>query len=843
MLLLAPGLSMAAYNTLFSDSIIAKNDSSKVKVASVKTDLEYPVYYTAKDSMRFNLIEQKMYLFGEAEVKYDKITLKANYIEFSFKNKVVTAEGTTDSTGKLIGTPEFSEGEQKFEAKKIMYNFESKKGKITDVVTQDGDSYIHGETVKKDEHDNMYIKDGKYTTCNNKENPHFYIKSSKLKIIPDDKIVTGPANLMIQGVPTPLALPFGFFPNSKGDRKSGILLPFPGQSAENGFFIKDGGYYIGLSDYLDLTLRGDIYTKGSWGARAMSNYNWRYHFNGNVSLGYSRFKFSEKGLTNYREQNDYFIRWTHNQDTKARPNSRFTANVNFGSSSYNYLNSKSTNDVLNNNFNSNVSYTKSWKGKYTLGTNLRQSQSTMSKSVEGSLPAINFNVARFYPFQRGESVGTKKWYENIGVSYSTIAESKVIAPDTNFFQKSTLMNAQKGMKHDIPVSTSIKFLKYFTLTPTVNYSERWYLETIKKEFVTLKKVNSDLDSTTYLKTDTIEGFNASRDYSMSASVSTKLYGMYQFKGNGIKAIRHVFSPNVGFTYIPQQYTLVSVENDTATLTKNIQPKYSIYEKSMYGGPNYINQGNITYNLVNNVEMKVRSKKDTVSGFKKVKLFENLSVSGYYNLFADSNNWSDVNINARTVLFERFDINYIGIFDPYVTDKTTLRKTKVLYYDSTGKILRMKSSTLAFSFRLAQAKSDANKKKTSVFASPEEMEMINAHPEAYIDFNIPWTLNLNYNLQVLKPTPVETKLVQTLGFSGDLSITANWKVGVTSGYDFINKKLSYTSLNIYRDLHCWEMHFNWVPFGYLKSYSLNINVKSSTLQDLKLSRQRSWYDLK
>lgn len=829
-------LVLKAQSALVTDTLKVVGDTV-VKKVEPQNKFDFPVKYKARDSMRIDVQEEKIYLFGASEIEYDNIVLKAERIEFSMKDNICKAYGIPDSNGKLVGTPEFSDGSQSFKAKELIYNFDTKKGKITEVVTQQGDGFILAKTLKKDPADNYFIKNGKYTTCNQTDHPHFWINASKIKVIPDDKIVMGPANLMIENVPTPLALPFGFFPNNKKGRKSGLLLPFPGESAENGFFLKDGGFYFGGNDYVDLTLKGDIYTKGSWGVRALSNYVWKYRFNGNFSVGISRFNFGERDLPEFKQQRDYFVRWTHNQDAKANPTARFTANVNYGSSQYNFLNSRNTNDVLNNNFNSNIAYTKIWKSKYTLGINARQSQSTLSRKVDGSLPSLNFNVTRFYPFERKNKIGDAKWYENIGVSYSTQFENKLTAPDTSFFKATTFNNAQRGLRHDVPISTSIKFLKFFTFSPSFNYTERWYLQTIQKEFIQTRTHNNEMDSS-YIAERIINAFNANRDVNLNAQISTKIYGMYQIKKGAIKAIRHIITPTVGFNYIPQLYKLELIKNDTAQ--KNLR-YYNRYEKGIYGGPNTIKQGNITYNLINNLEMKVRSAKDTISGFKKIKLFENFSMSGFYNVFADSLNFSPVSVNARTYLLERLDLNCNATLDPYAVNRKTTAKINTYYYKLTGKPLRLSNANFALNWRLDNNKRQQERKSKNV--NQQELAMINANPDAYVDFNVPYSLSVNYNLQITKPHQDTLVVVQTLGFNTDFNLTPKWKIAINSGYDFINKKLSYTSVNIYRDLHCWEMRFNWIPFGFLKSYSIDINVKSPTLQDLKLSRRRSWYDLR
>jgi hypothetical protein len=359
---------------------------------------------------------------------------------------------------------------------------------------------------------------------------------------------------------------------------------------------------------------------------------------------------------------------------------------------------------------------------------------------------------------------------------------------------------------------------------------------LEKEFITTKKVGTDIDSS-YIENRMIDRFNANRDFNVNAQFTTKLYGMFQFKTGPVKAIRHVITPTVGFNYIPQMYKLQTILNDTSIVSPRF---YSTFEKAIYGGPNTVNQGNVTYSLINNLEMKVRSRKDTVSGFKKIKIFENLSVNGFYNVFADSLNWSTINMNARTYLFEKLDINTNAVFDPYRINKKTRARVNESFYSETGRPLRLSNANMALNWRLDNNKKQTERKSKS--AKSDELAMINARPDAYVDFNVPWSLSINYNLQLNKPHQDTSIIIQTLGFNTDFNLTPKWKIAVNSGYDFINKKLSYTSVNIYRDLHCWEMRFNWVPFGFLRSYSIDINVKSSTLQDLKLSRRRSWYDL-
>ena len=795
----------------FSDTMISKDA------------LGSKLQYKASDSIRYDMKNRLVYLFGKVEVYYEDIELKAEEIEINLDSNLVMARGKQDSTGKFYGEPVMKEAGKEFQAHDIKYNFNTKKGIITEVMTHEGESYIHGKKVYKTPDNIMYIRNGKYTTCNLKH-PHYYFSSAKLKIIPKDKIVTGPANLVIEDVPTPIGIPFGFFPNTD-KQQSGILIPTPGESGQFGFFLLGGGYYWGVSDKLSMQLTGDVYSKGSWGSNFISNYNNRYRFNGNLDVRYSIFKNGIEGLPNFSERKDFFLRWNHTQDPKARPNSNFSANVNVGTSQ-NFTNNfnSSTQDFLSATFNSTISYKKTWDEKpFNLAINGFHSQNNVSKAVTVRLPEVAFNVSRLQPLKTKTPGKRNDLLDNFGVSYSMNFKNEVTAGDSLFgLNNLEVLSGQfkNGMRHAIPISTSMKVLKHFTVNPSFNYSEIWYLESVDKKW----------DNTiNELVVDTVNGFVRANSYDMNVNLTTKMYGMYQYKGKMIKALRHVITPSVGLSYIPENNQGLKSYIDST----NNKFEYSIFQNGIYGSTNRQEAGNVNLGLLNNFEMKVRNRKDSLGEDKKIKLLENLGFRSSYNMIADSLRWSNISIDARTNIFRVVSLNYNAQLDPYQLDSLG-RKINLFEVNSTGRIGRLVSSNLAIGFTLKSKQSTTTEKKSN-FGTEQELAYIRANPEAFIDFNVPWTLNVNYNIRYSKPQFVSTT-VQTLNFSGDLSLTQKWKIGMTSGYDFQAKDFTYTTVDIYRDLHCWEMSFNWVPFGIRQSYLFTIKIKSAILQDLKMTRR-------
>lgn len=833
---------LAQNNNIAPDSSKIKNDTIiPVKASESKFALSSKVDYTASDSIRFNIKEQKVYLYGNAVINYEDLELKADYIEIAFGKNELFAKGIADSLNKIAGEPIFTQGTQSFTSSTLSYNFKTKKGIISAIITKEGDSYLHGKTVKKFADNSINMKNGLYTTCDSKH-PHYEIKFSKARIIPDDKIVTGPAYLCIEDVPTPIALPFGFFPNKKG-QLSGILIPSYGESATRGFFLENGGYYMGLGQHFDLALRGDIYSKGSWAFRTISNYSKKYKFTGNIYLGYGSNIEGEKGTPSFSKRKDFNIRWTHSQDAKARPNSRFTANVNAGSSKYNKYNPSSSQDYLSNTMQSNISYSTMIAGIFNFQASMSHSQNTLTKSVALSLPEMSLSVNRFYPLRNPNKAGKLRWYENISVGYSMNAKNYVNTYDSLFWRKETLEQMQNGMKHAIPVSSTVKVLKVFNFTNTINYFERWYLQSVEKHWAYLNDTGA-----AYLRTDTLQGFKAARDFNYSSALSTRLYGMYQFKNCKVIALRHVLTPTLSFGYTPDfgskwwGYYRYYTDQTTGEEKKY----YSIFEQGIYGSPPRDRSGALIFALANNLEMKVRSKKDTLTGTKKISLIDNFTISGGYDVAKDSLNFSRVTMSGRTRLFKNLDISYASSWDPYIINDSTGININKSEWKVNHRLFRPAGTNWAFNLNWSLRSKQKTKPIVSENASEEEIQMIQNNPDNYVDFDQPWSLNIQYQVQYIKSWDatkhmLDGKVIQTLGFNGDINITPKWKIGFRSGYDFEQKDLSYTSIDIYRDLHCWELVFNWIPMGFRKSYNMTIRVKSSVLQDLKLTKKKDFRD--
>lgn len=795
--------------------------------------LSNKVTYIATDSIVMDVENEKVYLYNHAVVEYEDMKLMAGFIELDLKNHLVNAKGI-DSNGVISQIPVSIQGKDEFKAQEIRYDFETKKGKIKNVVTQQGDGYIHGDDIKKSKDNTYYIAKGRYTTCD-LDHPHFYIGANKLKVIPNDKIVTGPAYLNIADVPTPLAIPFGYFPNKAG-RASGILIPSYGESPVWGFFLKDGGFYFGSNEYIDLALTGDIYSNGSYAFKALSRYKKNYYRNGTFGIGYSKILDGDRAFFNTTERNDFFVNWTHNQDAKRKPNSRFSANLNAGTSSYNTFNGDVNSDYQSNTFQSNIAYSKKFVGTpFNFSLNARHSQNTITKKLDLSLPQVSFTMNRIYPFKRKGSVANK-WSDKIGISATLNAKNDINTYDSLLFRSQTLDEMRNGLNLVVPITTSLTLLKYFKLNPSININSRGYFKTIDRNYDPLNSL---------VETDTVNGFRLATDYRFSAGLNTLLYGNYFFKTKRLKQIRHVMTPSVTASYRPDfsadKYGYYrTVTSDSLGNTQ----QYSIFQNGIYGSPPAGKSGVIGVSLNNTFEAKINAKTDTGMVSKKVKLIDNLNISTSYNLAADEFKWSPIRISGRTKLFNVLDINTQTTFDPYQLDSAGIR-TDILELKNSKKIGRLTSSTSSLSFRLTskkqnrtETKNDEKEKETEV--TPQTLEYLRSHPEAFVDFNIPWSLYVSYNINYRKPLRDET-ITQTATFSGDVSLSPKWKFSVRSGYDFTAKKLSLTQVNVYRDLHCWEMSFTWVPFGLRQSFALNLNVKSSTLRDLKLTRKRAWQD--
>ncbi len=821
-----------------TDSIVKKDSTHNKKGTISKQAITKKIKYSATDSVFVHPSKKLVQLYGKAKINYGDITVEADFIEINFNSKVLFAKGMPDSTGKIVGKPVFTEKEKSFKSDNMTYNFNTKKGIIKKIISQEGEGYLHGQTVKKMQDEVINIKHGSYTTCD-RDDPHFELKFSKAKVIPNKKIICGPAFMVVEDVPTPLIIPFGYFPLKKG-RASGILMPAPGESSRQGFYLKNAGYYFGINDYIDMELRGDIYSNLSWAAYSSVRYRKKYKYNGAFNFNYTLNNWGEKGLPDYMSSRDFRITWTHAQDAKARPSSSFSANVNAGSSKYNMFNTTATADRLSNSMQSSISYSKSWSNKFNFSANFRHSQNTLNRKVNVTLPELTFSANRFFPLRRKKQSGKLRWYENISVSYVMNARNEVNVTDTNLFKSTTLDSMRNGINHSIPIQSSIKILKYFNLTNSFNLTERWYFQSIERNWDTLKDRPVDVVHS---------GFGEARDYNFSSSLTTKLYGMMRFKKTfPVNAFRLVLSPSFSFNYRPdfsdpKYHMYRSYMND-----KDQKIVYSIYEQGMYGYPAAGKSGSLGFSLTGNLEMKVKSKKDTITGTKKIVLIENISLSGSYNLAPVIYKWSKINLSGRTRLFNNINISYNALFDPYVVDYNNKNVPEFELQDN-HRLLRMTNDAWAVSLNWSLP---GSKNKKTDFKTKDKT--VKQNP-----YKVPWRISLDYSLgyssiyapyyvwPYFRDTPREwggkTKktFLQTLGLTGSLDITNKWKVTFGSGYDFQNKQISYTHVEISRDLHCWEMHFSWVPLGMYRSYNFTIRAKSSLLQDLKFEKRKSSRD--
>lgn len=790
------------------------------------------IFYDADDSLIFDLEEQKVRMYNNAVVRFDGMELKAAYIEYSFVDHLACAQGLLDTAGVLYGIPQFMDDGPAFSQKSLCFNFKTKKGYSHEVITQDGDVYLHAETAKRHSNNWIHIKDGKFTTCD-AENPHFHFHITKGVVVPNDKIVTGPVYLKVRKVPLPLALPFAWFPNKK-ERSHGVILPGYGNADQLGFFLKGAGYYVPIGDYFDNKLTFDIYTRGSWSVRNVTNYRKKYQYNGNLDISRTVTKIGFSELPSFQKRTDFFIRWNHNQDIKARPNTRFGASINAGTST-NFQNnlSSSQNDLISNTFTSSINWSKSWKSKYNLSVQGRHSQNTLNGNVDLVLPSVSFSRNRFdlpLGFLNRSTSTKKKWFEKIGVSYSVNSENLINTNDSllslnNLGSLSSQM--RNGLKMTGSASTSLKLAKGFvTINPSFNYNEYW----------TAQYIRQSLDPVLLTtEIDTLYGFRRGNNWSAGVSASTKIYGTYALKNSkNVKAFRHVMTPNIGLSYDPfrdfKTYGFFGAGGEFSS--------YNEFDISRYKPNNRSEAGAVTFGLQNNLEMKVRDKAAKKVSYKKVKLIESLNLSSSYNLVADSLNLAPINLRGYTKIGSKLNLSVNSRLSAYDRDSTGA-KINTFLWDSKKKLARMETFTLALntSFKSKNKTSERNTEDVS----KDELEILDRNQGAFVDFSVPWSLNTRYNFNLRKTFLEESQkdsliMTQAIMLNGDLTILKNWKIGFNTGYDFVGKEITVTTLNLYWDLHCWEASFNWVPIGPLKSYSIQLNVKSAMLKDLKLQRR-------
>lgn len=820
----------------------ATQDTIAEKEPRQKTVLEAPITYNAEDSILVSLDGKKVFLYKGATVNYQTIELKADYIELDLQTKEVYAEGVPDSADVVQGTPVFKDGSEEFESKTLRYNFETQKGIITDVKTQQGDGYVHSDRTKKIDAESFILKRGKYTTCD-ADHPHFYLRMTKAKVISNKKIITGPAYLVLEDFPIYFPMiPFGFFPNSPS-YSSGIIIPTYGEEQNRGFFLREGGYYWAASQYFDLTVKGDIYSKGSWGSNLHTNYKKRYKFSGSFDFRYNVNRYSDPGLPDFSRSPGFSLQWSHSQDAKANPFQTFSANVNLSTTSYDKQNSNDVQSYLQTTKSSSISYSKKWENSpFNMSSSFRHSQNSRDSTISLSFPELTFSMSKIYPFKQKGRIGAAKWYEKIGFSYTGNIKNSITAHEEEILKKSLITDWRNGWKHSIPISLpNFNLFKYINVSPSISYSERWYTNYIEQSYA-----YDHIAEEGTLWLDTIYAFKRNYNYSFSLSSQTNIYGMYQIKNpnSRVKAIRHKMSPSVSLSYNPDFTDPKYGFWDTYIDENGKEVAYNRFRDGIFGSATGRESGSINFGLTNNLEAKVAAKSDTITSdedkFEKVKIIDNLGFSGSYNLIADSLNLSNIRISGRTTI-KGVNLNFGGTLDPYATDLNGNKINKYMWNESSGlsKLGRLTNANLSFGMSF-KSKKEENKEE----GEGDNVEQI-VHPDGYIeyyDFDIPWDFRFDYSLSYSKRSPYhDAQINQSLNFSGRLNLTREWNMSLTTNFDVQAREFSFTTFNVNRRLHCWNMSFNFVPFGQRKSYSFTINASSAMLKDLKIDKQRSWFD--
>lgn len=860
---------------LFGDTVVPPRKS---RIVNKRVDLDNAVKFSSSDSMVI-VRRDSAFMYGSSSVAYGDITLDAADISMDLRDNTVYAVGRADTTGEIQGKPVFSDGGDEYEAATMRYNFKTEKGFITNVVTQQGEGYLTGGTTKKDTDDSYYIKDGRYTTCDDHDDPHFWFQLTKAKVRPGKNVVTGPAYMVLAGLPLPLAVPFGYFPFTKS-YASGIIVPTFGDDYNRGFYLSDGGYYFAINDNVDLALTGEIYTKGSWGVAARSTYAKRYKFSGNFSLNYLKTINGEKGSPDYSSQTNFQVLWSHSQDSKANPNMTLSASVNFTTSGYsrNDLNSYYSTSFTENTKSSTVNMTYRFpRSKWSLSTTLNVSQRTQDSTLTVSFPNVTLTMSQVYPFKRKRAVGDERWYEKIKLSYTGLLQNSLTAQQNEFFKKSLVKDWRNGMKHTVPISATFTLFNYFNLTPSVSITDRMYTNKVRRQW----DPNAAVEVC-----DTSYSFYNVWDFSASVSLDTKIYGFYQpmgFLGKKIKMIRHVLTPSVSFSGAPDFGSPFFGYYDTYTYTDasgNPQSRtYSMFPNSLFGVPGQGKSGTVSYSLANNVEMKVRSDNDSI-GEKKISLIENFTVSQSYNFAADSLNWSNINTSLLLRLTKGFNLNLSAVWDVYTYQLNEagnpVRVNKPRWTCGKG-IGRLSSTGTSFSYtfnndtfkrKKDNKTSDSGNNNTGASDDPfssgaaleqrqqDEQDDANSSPEldkdGYMPWKVPWSLSVNYSIGYAygdfnkEKMEYNGRITQNLSLSGNIRPTPNWNFSFTASYNFETHKLAYMNCNISRDLHCFTMSASFVPVGPYKSYNFHIAVKSSLLSDLKYDKRSSlsngitWY---
>jgi len=837
-------------NPIETDSIVNDSLTSSAKF------LEGIVTYKAKDYTSINQKTQQIYLYNEAEIQYKDMDIKAGVIIIDYGKDIVYAGRLKDSLGVYTQHPVFKQGSDLVEPDSIAFNIKTKKALIWNSKTEQQGGRIISDLTKKENDSVYFVKRAKFTTSENEENPEYYFLLRKAKIVPGKKVVTGLTNMFIADVPTPIGLPFAFFPLSQ-TRTSGVIFPTFGEESRRGYFLQNGGYYFALSDYFDLATLGDYYTNGSYGARIESNYAVRYKFRGSFSFRYENLINSERGFPDYSKSTVYNLRWNQSQDSKSNPNSRFSASVNLGSSTYfqESVNQLNAANFLNNTLSSSVSYSKTFQVEPQVNISLTatHSQNTNTQVINMTLPTFQGSIDRIFPFE--PKTGSKKGaLQNINLQYSVRGENRIQTTDSLFFKAEMFEDAKAGFQHSIPLSTNFKVFKHFSMSTSANYRENWTFNTINKSYDT----DSQSEVTTPLK-----GFDSFRTYNFSSSVGTTVYGVFDFGDDKkIQAIRHVMRPSVSYNINPafdqyyETYEVISADGVTSD-----EVEYSRFEGSLFGSPGKVYSSSVGLSLNNNLEAKVRDKDSTATEAKKIFLLNSLNFSTNYNVAGDSLNWSPVRVSGGTQIFDnKMSINFGATLDPYALDNNN-KKISDFNIDNGGSLFRLTSANMTMSYSLSSEAFESNDSnedaardeslksggraddlfgKSQDFASQQlndKRDDKKATATDLYNYKIPWSLRLAYSVNYSNSRRQSEIASHSLMFSGDIDISPRWSIGASSGYDLKNKGFTYTQLRFERDLESWRMNFSWIPFSNRSSWNFFIGIRSSILKDIKYEKRK------
>ena len=876
----ADSIPQRAYTILPDTSL--RDSLYKDTVRKSKSALEEPVSYSAKDSITFDYTNSRAHLFGGSQVNYQNLQLTADDISLSLDSSLVHASGRPDSTGAIQGKPLFKQGEDEYEPDRISYNFKTRKAFISNVYTQEGEGFMQSREGKRDSSGVMYVQNGKYTTCD-AEHPHFYVSLTRAKMHPGKNVIFGPAYLVVEDVPLPLAIPYGFFPFSSS-YKSGFIMPTYGDETTRGFYLRDGGYYFAINDKVDLKVLGEFYTKGSWGLSAQTNYKKRYRFGGNFYFSYQNTKEGEKNMPDYSVSKSFKLTWSHRQDAKANPTQTFSASVNFATSSYernNLTSMYNPESYTQSTRTSSVSYSKTFsKVGLTLSGTFNLSQNMRDSSISVTLPTLSISQSRFNPFKRKKAAGKERWYEKIAMSYTGTLANSINTKEDKLFHSSLVKDWRNGMRHQVPISASFSVLNYINVTPSFTFTDRMYTHKVMQGWDTDRQA---------VQRDTVYGFYNVYNYNMSISANTKLYGMYRpmpwFGGKKIAAIRHVFTPTVSFSYAPDfsqsrfgfydSYVKTDANGNVSTV------RYSPFSGMMYGTVGQGMTGSVTMDVANNIEMKVRTDKDS-TGYRKISLIDELGGSLSYNMAAKRRPWSDLNLRARIKLTKKYTYSMNAVFATYAYEKDENGRVYVGDHTewSRGRFGRFQGTAQNISYSISNETfrklfGKKHRTTTSDDELDEELDeeeetdptMQNVDPDrkkgktganqesngdvdedGYLKFSLPWSINIGYGVTIRENTQgrfndkrmrYPYKLSHTLNFSGNIRISEGWNINFSSGYDFNMHKLSMTTASLSRDLHCFQMSCSMVISPYT-SYNFTFACKAGTLADaLKWKKQSSY----